>query len=38
MKKLKYLGKIGVMSEPVYEDPETHKNICFLMTGLQTVL
>lgn len=25
MKKLKYLGKIGAMNEPVYEDPETHR-------------
>lgn len=25
MKKLKYLGKLGAMYEPVFEDPETHR-------------
>ena len=38
MKKLKYLGKLGALNEPVFEDPETKKSICFYITALQIVL
>jgi hypothetical protein len=30
MKKLKYLGKLGAMNEPVFEDPETKKKYMLL--------
>lgn len=30
MKKLKYLGKLGALNEPVFEDPETKKKYMLL--------
>lgn len=30
MKRLKYLGKLGAMNEPVFEDPETKKKYMLL--------